>query len=153
MGVSAGVVRASMVLSLVSDLLEKARTVNRLVAAEAPDSELAAPSPDACSHCPYRSRCSPYFDALDDSWERFRVDLLRLVTDVEVHHDTASIRIQVESTNLADGRPDITVVGIPAELKPPPGATVAVVDALPSSALGHLRAAWDSQLTILSSRG
>lgn len=110
-------------------------------------SELATPSAQACSHCPYRAVCGPFFSALTPEWGWYTRSMLGMATEVEDDEEHPVLVLNVRASNL-----DVTegararLLGFPASSTPARGEQVAIVDAYPTPLPTDLKVGWNTQL-------
>jgi RecB family exonuclease len=119
---------------------------NEQVAAGVQPAALARPSNVACRYCAYRPACSPFFAALDESWEWHLKSLLGVVEGSSIGREMARVDVALWAGNLEGGR--ASLLNVPPSTAPDLGSIVAVVDAAPTRVAGDLRLTWSSTICV-----
>jgi hypothetical protein len=130
---------------VVEESLELFKAYNAAAAKRLPAEALASPSTDACGSCDFRGACSPFFEALDGTWETFSKHVLGDVTAVSAGPSSYSLELAVAATNVAESPPHVSVRGIAGD-PPATGTRVAVVNAKPTRVVGQLAGGWDTEV-------
>lgn len=128
--------------SVAAELVQALDAFNRHVDAAGRPTSLASPSQERCRYCAFRPICRGFFGAVTDEWGWYRKSCLGTVTSVVPDRDPTRVDLVVHAGNIrAD---EISVINVPAALAPSVGATVAIVDAVPTRVECDLRLTWDS---------
>jgi CRISPR/Cas system-associated exonuclease Cas4 (RecB family) len=106
--------------------------------------DLATPSVDACRWCSFKAACSPFFAAVDESWELHERDVLGTVQGIEAAERRSSVTIDVILGNAGESRVVALADSPTIFSNVVVGDKVAIVGAKPTRSPTTVHCPWDS---------
>jgi hypothetical protein len=125
--------------AVVQEAVASVREFNDMLTRSPSVLSLAAPSAEACRHCPFRVVCWPFWQAVREDWQ-LPPCFAGFVE--EARKDLQQLLLRVEAPRWAAGKP-VSVLGVSDA--PAAGQAVGLVDAAPAG-INQVRARWQTQL-------